>query len=69
MPRSPPTRNPTAKPDTIRGNSSFIWRTSSNRPAWPPMNTNPTWSAIGNATRSTADTQAPSATRITHETA
>ena len=55
MPSSPPTRNPTAKPETMRGKSSFIWRTSSNRPACPPMNTNPTWSAIGKATRSTAD--------------
>jgi hypothetical protein len=48
---------------------SFICRTSRSRPAWPPMNTNPSWSAIGNSTSRAADTQTPPATRISHDAA
>ena len=69
MASTPPTRNPSTKPDTTRGNSSFIWRTSSSRPACPPRNTKPTWMAIGNITSRTADTHSPPATRITHDAA
>ena len=61
MPRRPPRRNPTENPPTIRGNRSFICRTSRSRPACPPMNTNPIWSAIGNSTRRAAETQTPPA--------
>jgi hypothetical protein len=66
---APPTRKPTAKPDTTRGKSSFIWRTSSSRPACPPMKTKPIWRAIGNVTRRAPDTQAPPATRIAQDAA
>ena len=69
MPRRPPRKNPTAKPETIRGKRSFIWRTSSSRPACPPMRTKPSWRAIGKRTSRTADTQMPPARRTTHEAA
>ena len=69
MPRRPPRRNPTENPPTTRGNRSFICRTSRSRPACPPMNTNPIWSAIGNSTRSAAETQTPPATRISQDAA
>ena len=69
IPSRPPRKNPTANPDTMRGKRSFICRTSRSRPAWPPMNTKPSWSAIGNATSRTAETQTPPARRITHDAA
>ena len=66
---APPTRKPTANPETTRGKNAFIWRTSSSRPACPPRKTKPIWMARGNVITSAQDTQAPPATRIAHEAA
>ena len=44
----------------MRGKLRLIPEMSSSRPAWAPMNTNPSWIRIGNSTSSGADTHAPS---------
>ncbi len=58
--RRPPAAKPIENPPTIRGKNSFIWRTSSSRPACAPTRKKPTGIASGKSTTSGKETQSES---------
>ena len=67
---TPPMRKPVANPNTTLGKYRLIWRTSSSLPAWPPMNTKPSWSSSGNSTQRPNEVHTASTVRSnTHDAA